>query len=105
MASPATARAIELERTGAWPLVCYAIRTGRLELDLNLAGVKHLTGLGKAVEDCDPAGFAAARHCGPAAGLGGLMGGNRPGWVPGGVVSVRRGGGSPAWAPSGWLVS
>jgi integrase len=71
MATPATGRVTELKRTGAWPLVCYAIGTGRLRLDLDLAGVKHLTGLGQAVENRDPAGFAAAR----AAGL-------RLGWTP-----------------------
>jgi integrase len=77
MATPATARAIELKRTGAWPLLCYAIGTGRLRLDLDLAGIRHLTGLGQLVEDRDPAGFAANR----AAGL-------RLGWTPAWVETV-----------------
>jgi integrase len=71
---PATARVVELKRTGAWPLVCYAIGTGRVRLDLDLAGVKHLTGLGEAIEDRDPAGFAAARTAG-------LRLGWKPSWV------------------------
>jgi integrase len=77
MTAPAASRAAELKRTGAWPLVCYAIGTGQLWLDLDLAGIKHLTGLGRAVEDRDPAGFAAAR----AAGL-------RLGWTPAWVETV-----------------
>jgi integrase len=77
MTGPAAARVAELKRTGAWPLVCYAIGTGRLRLDLDLAGVKHLTGLGQAIEDRDPGGFAAAR----AAGL-------RLGWTPSWVDTV-----------------
>jgi integrase len=64
MAASAAARAAELKRTAAWPLVCYAIGTGRLRLDLDLAGIKHLTGLGQAIEDRDPGGFAAARAAG-----------------------------------------
>jgi integrase len=74
---PAASRAAELRRTGAWPLVCFAIGTGRVRLDLDLAGIKHLTGLGRAVEDRDPAGFAMAR----AAGL-------RLGWTPAWVETV-----------------
>jgi hypothetical protein len=77
MAAPATVRAAELKRTGAWPLVCYAIGAGQLRLDLDLAGIKHLTGLGQAIEDRDPAGRGGPRR-GPAAGLDTLLGGNRP---------------------------
>jgi hypothetical protein len=33
MTLPVTDRVAELKRTGAWPLVCYAIGTGRLRLD------------------------------------------------------------------------
>ncbi len=77
MTIPAASRAAELSRTGAWPLVCFAIGTGRLRLDLDLAGIKHLTGLGRAVEDRDPAGFAMTR----AAGL-------RLGWTPAWVETV-----------------
>jgi hypothetical protein len=76
-ASPATDRAVELKRTGAWPLVCHAIGTGGLRLDLELAGAKHLTGLADAVEARDPAALAAAR----AAGL-------RLGWTPSWVETV-----------------
>ena len=31
---PVTDRASELKRTGAWPLICHAIGTGQLRLDL-----------------------------------------------------------------------
>jgi integrase len=64
MSTPAASRVTELKRTGAWPLVCFAIGSGRLRLDVDLAGIKHLTGLGRAVEDRDPAGFALARAAG-----------------------------------------
>ena len=64
MSTPAASRVTELKRTGAWPLVCFAIGSGRLLLDVDLAGIKHLTGLGRAVEDRDPAGFALARAAG-----------------------------------------
>ena len=77
MTGPAVTRAAELRRAGAWPRVCSAIGPGRLRLDLDLAGVKQLTGLARAVEDRDPAGFAAAR----AAGL-------RLGWKPAWVETV-----------------
>ena len=66
MSLPAAERITELKHTGAWPLVCYAIGTGQLRLDLELAGAKQLTGLARVVEDRDPQAFAAAR----AAGLG-----------------------------------
>ncbi|ETZ40727.1 phage integrase family domain protein, partial [Mycobacterium avium MAV_120809_2495] len=35
-----------------------------LRLDVELAAVKQLTGLGRAVEDRDPSGFAALRNAG-----------------------------------------
>jgi hypothetical protein len=74
MTIPAASRAAELTRTGAWPLVCFAIGTGRLWLDLDLAGIKQLTGLGRAVEDRDPAAspWHGRRSCGWA--------GHQPGW-------------------------
>ena len=79
-----TNRIGELKRTGAWPLVCYAIGTGRLRLDLELAGARNLAGLARAVEAWDREAVAAAR----AAGL-------RLGWktswtetVPGGCPAV-----------------
>ena len=61
MTLPPAYRVSELKRTGAWPLVCHAIGTGRLRLDLELAGAKNLTGLARVVEARDPAAFAAAR--------------------------------------------
>ena len=67
---PPTERAAELRSSGAWPLVCYAIGTDRIRLDVELAAVKQLTGLGRAVEARDPAGFAAMREAG-----------NRLGWT------------------------
>jgi integrase len=74
MGLPATERITELKRTGAWPLLCYAIGTGRLRLDLELAGAKQLTGLARIVEDRDPPAFAAARAAGLALGW-------KPSWV------------------------
>ncbi len=64
MALPAIERAAELRSSGAWPLVCYAIGTDRIRLDVELAAVKQLTGLARAVEARDPAGFAAVREAG-----------------------------------------
>ena len=64
MALPAIERAAELRSSGAWPLVCYAIGTDRIRLDVELAAVKQLTGLARAVEARDPAGFAAMREAG-----------------------------------------
>lgn len=70
-------RLVDLRRTKAWPLLVFAIGTGRLRLDMELAGAKNLTGLGRIVEDHNPEGFAAAR----AAGL-------RLGWTPDWVETV-----------------
>jgi integrase len=64
MMLPAAGRVSELQRTGAWPLVCYAIGTGCLHLDLELAGTKNLAGLASAVEARDPQAFAEARAAG-----------------------------------------
>ncbi|OOL26593.1 hypothetical protein GQ85_44085, partial [Rhodococcus rhodochrous] len=50
MARPAAERLTELRGTGAWPLLCHVIGRGELRLDLELAAVKNLTGLGRAVE-------------------------------------------------------
>jgi len=69
MGLPAAQRAAELRSSGAWPLVCYAVGTDRIRLDVELAAVKQLTGLGRAVEARDPAGFATIRDAG-----------NRLGW-------------------------
>jgi hypothetical protein len=68
MALPVSDRVAELARTGAWPLICYAIGAGRLRLDLELAGAKNLAGLARAVEARDPEAFAAARASGIALG-------------------------------------
>jgi integrase len=64
MRLPVTDRAGELKRTGAWPLVCYAIGTGLLQLDAGLIGARNLAGLAGAVETRDPEAFAAARAAG-----------------------------------------
>jgi hypothetical protein len=77
MALPAVERAAELRSSGAWPLLCYAVGTGRLRLDVGLAVVKQLTGLGAAVEARDPAGFAGLRDAG-----------NRLGWTGSWVETV-----------------
>jgi integrase len=74
MALPTAERITELRRTGAWPLVCYAIGTGQLRLDLELAGAKQLTGLARIIEARDPRAFAAARAAGSALGW-------TPSWV------------------------
>ena len=77
MDRPTDHRLVELSRTKAWPLLVFAIGTGRLRLDVELAGAKNLTGLGRLVEDQNHEGFAAAR----AAGL-------RLGWTPDWVETV-----------------
>ena len=64
MGLPAVERAAELKSSRAWPLLCFAIGADRLRLDVELAAVKQLTGLGAAVEARDPAGFAALRRAG-----------------------------------------
>jgi integrase len=68
MGLPVAERITELRRTGAWPLLCFAIGTGRLRLDLDLAGAQQLTGLARIVEARDPRAFAAARAAGLALG-------------------------------------
>ena len=74
---PAAARAADLRSTGAWPLLCYAIGTGRVRLDVELAAVKQLTGLGGAVQARDLSGFAMLREAG-----------NRLGWSSSWVETV-----------------
>jgi len=64
MSQPTTTRVLELKRTHAWPLVVFLIGTGRLRLDLELAGAKNLTGLGDIVEHHHHQEFAAARAAG-----------------------------------------
>ena len=79
----------ELRSTGAWPLLCHAIGTGRTRLDLELTGVKQLSGLGSAVEARDPPGFAAARAAANRLGWK-LVGGDGARRVPGGAVGPSR---------------
>jgi site-specific recombinase XerD len=70
MARPAPARVVDLKRTGAWPLVVFAIAGGHVRLDLELAGVKNLTGLGDAIRATDPDGFTRAQVAGLQLGWG-----------------------------------
>lgn len=64
MARPVFTRCEELARTGAWPVVVYAVAHTGLRLDLELIGAKNLTGLGAALESRDPDGFALMRAAG-----------------------------------------
>jgi integrase len=68
MASPVNDRVAELKRTGAWPLICYAIGAGHVRLDLELAGAKNLTGLAGVIEAHNAEAFTAARAAGIALG-------------------------------------
>lgn len=77
MALPAVERAGELRSSRAWPLLCYAIGAGRLRLDVELAAIKQLTGLGVAVEARDSSGFSAMREAG-----------NRLGWSSSWIETV-----------------
>lgn len=77
MALPAVERAAELRSSRAWPLLCYAIGTDRVRLDVELAALKQLTGLGHAVEMRDLAGFSTMRHAG-----------NRLGWTSSWIETV-----------------
>lgn len=77
MTLPIEERLAALARTRAWPLVVFAIGTGRLRLDLALMTSKNLTGLGRIVQSRHEQSFAAARE----AGL-------RLGWTPGWVSTV-----------------
>lgn len=70
-------RVAELRRRNAWPLLVFLIGTGRLLLDLELAGAKHLTGLGAIVEHEHAEDFATARSTGL-----------RLGWTPDWVDTV-----------------
>lgn len=64
MALPTADRGAELRRTRAWPLLVFLIGTGRLQLDLELAAAKNLTGLGAIVEAHQVEDFTAARAAG-----------------------------------------
>jgi site-specific recombinase XerD len=61
---PALPRCEELARTGAWPVIVYAVADAGLLLDLELIGAKNLTGIGAAIETRDPDGFAQMRAAG-----------------------------------------
>lgn len=64
MSLPTDVRLEDLHRTGAWPFLVHAIGAGLVNLDLDLAGAKNLTGLAATIEARDPSGFAAARAAG-----------------------------------------
>jgi site-specific recombinase XerD len=70
MKLPALSRCEELARTGAWPVIVYAVAHNGLLLDLELIGAKNLTGIGAAIQTRDPDGFAQMRAAG-----------NRLGWT------------------------
>jgi hypothetical protein len=77
MALPAAERTAELRSSGAWPLVCYAIGTDRIPLDVELAALKQLNGLGAMEEARDAAAFATMRDAG-----------NRLGWTSSWIETV-----------------
>ena len=77
MTLPIEQRLTTLQRTRAWPLVVFAIGTGRLRLDIEMMGTKNLTGLGVIVQAQHPREFARASE----AGL-------RLGWTTGWVQTV-----------------
>lgn len=77
MDQPVAARLVELRVSGAWPLLAFAIGTGRVGLDIDLAMAKQLQGLGGIVEQTHPDGFTAVR-----------VAGLRLGWTPSWVDTV-----------------
>lgn len=77
MQRPTRHRVLELRGTGAWPLLVFAIGTGRVRLDLELAATKQLQGLGVIVETQHAGDFAAARAVG-----------HQLGWTTGWVETV-----------------
>ncbi len=77
MQRPTQHRVLELRRTGAWPLLVFAIGTGRVRLDLELAATKQLQGLGVIVEAQHAGDFDAARAVG-----------QQLGWTTGWVETV-----------------
>ena len=79
MRRPVTVRLDELRRSGAWPLVGWAILTGRVAADLDLLLVKDFGTLGTAAERLFPTDFADAHA---AAG--------RLGWSPTWARSIVR---------------
>jgi hypothetical protein len=79
MARPLPARLTDLRRIRAWPLISFAILTGRLSADLDLLVAKDLGGFGVTAEQLFPTDYAAAYE---AAG--------RLGWAPGWTNAVLR---------------
>jgi site-specific recombinase XerD len=77
MQYPIQYRLLELRRTGAWPLLVFAIGTGRIRLDLELAATKQLQGLGAIIEAQHPGDFATVRAAG-----------QQLGWTSGWVETV-----------------
>jgi integrase len=61
MSDPLPARLTDLERVKAWPLLTYAILTGRLDVDLDLLLVKDLGGFGHAAEWLNADDFGEGR--------------------------------------------
>lgn len=59
---PLPARLTDLDRVKAWPLLTFAILTGRLRVDLDLLLVKDLGGFGHAAEHLNPDDYTAARQ-------------------------------------------
>ena len=80
MGCPVFSRCDELARTGAWPIVVYAVAHDGLRLDLEFAGAKKLTGLASEIEQRDPEGFARMRATG-----------TRLGWTPDWVETLLGG--------------
>jgi hypothetical protein len=62
MARPLPARLRELHRVKAWPLLTFAILTGRLSVDLDLLLVKDLGGFGHAAEWLHPGDYQVGRQ-------------------------------------------
>lgn len=62
MARPADARLADLRRFKTWPLLTFAVLTGRLRLDADLLVSKRLGGLGRCAEERFAGQFAALRE-------------------------------------------
>src|SRR5829696_8341935 len=60
MTRPLPSRLTDLDRVKAWPLLTFAILTGRLRVDLDLLLVKDLGGFGHAAERLNPDDYTAA---------------------------------------------
>ena len=86
MALPIRQRLTNLQQTQAWPLVVFAIGTGRVRLDVDMMAAKNLTGLGSIIESEHPEDFARAAEAGLDPGLGA----DRAAGVLGGVARLAR---------------